>query len=75
MPKDNALPDMPAPVAKPKRTETLHAAYDKNGNDSYSFADVVVFGTKLEAYEYAMGQDPTWKVATITKGQRLSEVV
>lgn len=72
MAKTDALPDMPATPAKPKRTETLHAAYKGGAN---TFSDVVVFGTKLEAYEFAIEQDPPWKVAAIVKGQRLSEAV
>lgn len=72
MANDKTLLDMP----KPKRTETLHAAYQPGANGAAgAFADVVVFGTKLEAYEYAIQQDPTWKVAPIVKGQRLSEAV
>lgn len=75
MPTDKTLPDMPKPADKPKRTETLHIAHTKATADAAAFADVVVFGTKLEALEYAMDQDPAWKVATIVKGQPLTEAV
>lgn len=75
MATEKPLPDMPNKPAKPKRTETLHMAYDPSHDPGAKFHDVVVFGTKLEALEYAMEQDPAWKVAPIVKGQRLTEAV
>jgi hypothetical protein len=67
----------PEPPKKSKRAETLFVAYrlEPHGNDPADFHDVCIFGTKLGALEFAMEQEPAWKVTEAAKGHPLRGVV
>ncbi|WP_311208779.1 MULTISPECIES: hypothetical protein [unclassified Aeromicrobium] len=58
---------------KATRRDLLHVAYVPiaKSDNTTSFDDIVVFGTRLEAVEY--GLEHGAKVATLTKGQSLRE--
>jgi hypothetical protein len=69
----------PEPPKKSKRAETLFVAYAlapaPAAGESTDFHDVCVFGTKLGALEFAMEQEPAWKVTEAAKGHPLRGVV
>jgi hypothetical protein len=74
---DDPLPGAPAAPPKKQRTETLHIAYltDGTSTEPPKFEDVAVFGTKLDAYEFAFEQTPKWDVKPIRKGQTLRDAI
>lgn len=68
------LPGAPAaPPAKASRRDTLHVAYD--GSADGGLLDVVMFGTRPEALEHAIDQEPPWKVVALTKGQSILDAI
>ncbi|KQY58354.1 hypothetical protein ASD11_01415 [Aeromicrobium sp. Root495] len=60
----------PAPPKPPRKVETLFAAYLPD-----SFGDLVVFGRKIDAAEYALDQEPAWKVVELRKGVKLAVAI
>lgn len=61
------------PAPKAKKTETLFVAYDAAAD--HPLVDVVVFGRKIDAADWALEQEPTWKVIEIRKGVSLRAAI
>lgn len=67
-----------APVESPKtkKGETLFVAYKADvPSDPSGFIDVVIFGRKIDAAEYALDQSPAWQVIEIRKGVTLRAAI
>jgi len=67
---DKTTTEPAAPVPTAKKTETLFVAYQRDAEPA-GFEDVVVFGRKIDAAEFALEQEPAWKVLEIRKGVSL----
>lgn len=65
-----------AVAEKPKKSETLFIAYQADvPTDPSGFIDLVVFGRKLDAAEFALDQSPAWQVIEIRKGVTLRAAI
>lgn len=68
-----SLEGMPPEPPKRAKKETLFIAYDMV--DTTGFVNIAVFGVKVDALEFAMDQEPVWRVVTTHKGETLRDAV
>lgn len=66
--------EAPAVPEKAKKGETLFVAYQPDAEPA-GFENVIIFGRKIDAAEYALDQSPAWKVIEIRKGVPLRAAV